>query len=468
MDIDPEAEIDIDLERMSDVDNLMWIVERNPLLKSTITAMTLLEHAPDREAMEQQILKVTIAAPRLRQRVVANPVSIAPPRWEVDPDFHLADHLTWVELEDGHNSIDEALLIVEDLAERPFDKTKPLWQFVIITNFDTGEAAFVSKLHHSIADGIGSIKLMLELFDLEPAPEPTAEENDREAPKAKPKSQSERVRQAITHERGRRASAYRQTVDVLRSLPDSPTEQARVVAETASSMGKALKPSTQPMSPLMSRRSTEVDFRTLAMPVQDLKAAARLAGSKLNAAFVAGVIGAMRIYHDEHATPVAALRMGMPISTRSESDSATSNSFAATRLEVPLTIDDPIELMQHLDQLVTEARNDPSIGLNDAAAGVLSRLPKRLSTGLFEKAMKGIDFSTSNVPGVPFPVFLAGVPVRSQFPFGPLSGSAVNITLLSYLDTAYLGISMDSAAIPDGDVFHNALSTSFGALVDLA
>ncbi len=457
---------DIDLDRMSDVDNLMWIVERNPLLKSTITAMTMLEHAPDRQAVEQQIENVTIAVPRLRQRVVANPVSIAPPRWEVDPGFHLSDHVSWIELEDGHNSIDEALLIVEDLAERPFDKSMPLWQFVFITNLDTGEAAYVSKLHHSIADGLGTIKIALELFDLEPesVPEPSVQP----PPSANPKSQSERVVQAIVHERDRQTASFRQTVDAFRALPDSPADRAKAVSETASSMGKALKPATQPLSPLMSQRSTDLDFRTLTMPVADLKAAAKLAGSKMNAAFVAGVIGAMRIYHDEHATPVPKLRMGMPISTRSEGDAATSNSFAATRIEVPLTIDDPVELMRHLDQLVAEARNDPSLGLNDAAAGVLSRLPKRLSTGLFERTMKGIDFSTSNVPGVPVPVYFAGVPVLRQFPFGPVSGSAVNITLLSYMQDAYLGISIDSAAIPDGDVFHSALSTSFSALVDLA
>ncbi len=457
---------DIDLERMSDVDNLMWIVERNPLLKSTITAMTMLEYAPDRTDMEQRIENVTIAVPRLRQRVVANPVSIAPPRWELDPGFHLADHVTWVELDEGHNSIDEALIIVEDLAEQPFDKTKALWKFVFLTNFDTGEAAFISKLHHSLADGLGSVKLMLELFDLEPEADPRPPEQP--APKAKPKSQSERVVQAIAHERDRGATSLRQTREAVKALPDSPAERAKVVTETAASIGKTLRPANQPLSPLMSRRSAELDFRTLAIPIADLKAAARLAGSRMNAAFVAGVIGAMKIYHDEHATPVDKLRMGMPISTRSDDDSATTNSFAATRIEVPLTIDDPIELMQHLDELVAEAREDPALGLGEAAAGVLSRLPKRLTTGLFEKAMKGIDFSTSNVPGVPIPVYLGGVPVVSQYPFGPVSGSAVNITLLSYIDTAYVGVSIDSAAIPDGDVFHNALSTSFTTLVDLA
>ena len=34
--------------------------------------------------------------PRLRQRVRSNPLSIAPPRWEVDPNFDLSYHLRHV------------------------------------------------------------------------------------------------------------------------------------------------------------------------------------------------------------------------------------------------------------------------------------------------------------------------------------------------------------------------------------
>ncbi len=460
-----EQDTDIDLERMSDVDNLMWIVERNPLLRSTMTAVTMLDEAPNRQVFEEKFTQVTMAIPRLRQRVVANPVSIAPPRWEVDPDFEQDNHVRWVDLEAPHNSIDHVIALAEDIAGTPFDRTRPLWEFALVAGLETGQAAFISKLHHSIADGMGSIQLMLEIFDLEQAPGPKAAPPEITA---NPKSQVERVKNAILHERDRQADAMRQTLEVVRSLPESPTDRVRLVADTAASLSRAIAPSTSPLSPLMANRSSDSDFRTLEIPLDELKAAGKAAGCKLNAAFVAGIIGALRSYHDLHATPVETLRMGMPISTRTDDDSATSNSFAATRIEVPMTIDDPLELMVRIDELVVEARHDPAIALTSAAAGVMSRLPKRALTGLFEKAMKGIDFSASNVPGVPIPVFLTGVPVTGQFPFGPLSGSAVNITLLSYLDTAYIGVNIDQAAIPDGDVFHSELSTSFGAILDLA
>jgi WS/DGAT C-terminal domain len=59
-----------------------------------------------------------------------------------------------------------------------------------------------------------------------------------------------------------------------------------------------------------------------------------------------------------------------------------------------------------------------------------------------------VDFVASDVPGVRVPVFLGGAPVRAQYAFGPTIGSAVNVALLTYVDTCALGIDVDTTAIP--------------------
>ena len=79
-----------------------------------------------------------------------------------------------------------------------------------------------------------------------------------------------------------------------------------------------------------------------------------------------------------------------------------------------------------------------------------------------------VDFVASDVPGVPVPVFLGGAPVRAQYAFGPTIGSAVNVTLLTYVDTCALGIDVDTTAIPDYDVFHEALVAGFDEVLALA
>jgi diacylglycerol O-acyltransferase len=76
---------------------------------------------------------------------------------------------------------------------------------------------------------------------------------------------------------------------------------------------------------------------------------------------------------------------------------------------------------------------------------------------VFGSLLRGIDFVTSNVPGVPIPVFFGGARMEAQFAFGPMAGSAANITLLSYLDEVQIAVNSDPAAVPDSDVFVNCL-----------
>src|SRR3712207_8648031 len=62
-------------QRMSDQDALMWAIEKDPLLRSTITSVSILESSPDRERFEDQLERATRTVPRLRQRVVSAPMS---------------------------------------------------------------------------------------------------------------------------------------------------------------------------------------------------------------------------------------------------------------------------------------------------------------------------------------------------------------------------------------------------------
>ena len=75
---------------------------------------------------------------------------------------------------------------------------------------------------------------------------------------------------------------------------------------------------------------------------------------------------------------------------------------------------------------------------------------------------------TSNVPGPPFPVFASGAHVERMFGFGPLSGSAANITLFSYDGQIQIGINTDRAAVPDPDVFVRCLAEGIDEVMSLA
>ena len=177
---------------------------------------------------------------------------------------------------------------------------------------------------------------------------------------------------------------------------------------------------------------------------------------------MAAVAGGLARYHRRHGAETDALRMSMPINIRvAGGDTVAGNQFVPARFPIPLTIDDPIERMAALRQLVGEQREEPALAITEPIAGVLNRLPLSMTTALFGSLLKGIDIVTSNVPGVPFPVYLCGAAVEANFAFGPMAGAAANITLLSYVDEVHVGINTDPAAVPDPEVFVECIDEGF-------
>jgi diacylglycerol O-acyltransferase len=457
-------------DRMSDADALMWTIEKDPLLRSTITSVAVFDKAFDRHRLVEAVDRATRLVPRLRQRVVSNTFSIAPPRWEVDPNFDLEYHLRWVRAA-GEGSLRDILDLAEPVAMQGFDRARPLWEMVVVDGLEDGRAALVMKLHHAITDGVGGVKLAMNLFDLEEGG------TDRgpmpEAPVAAPMGQLGRVVDAIRHEQRRQAGVARRgwrgvTSAAVSAIADAAGTATRAT-ETLASVGRLLAPATQPLSDVMIGRSLSVRFDVVRIPLADLKAAANGAGGKLNDAFVAGVAGGLRRYHLRHGSSVGELRMTMPINIRNDATAdLAGNQFAPARFAVPLTIDDPVERMTTMRELVATQRGEPALALAEPLAAILYRLPATVSTGVFGAMLRGVDFVTSNVPGVPIPVFLAGARMEAQFAFGPMSGAATNITLLSYLDDVLIGINSDPAAIPDPEVLLGCIEEGFAEVVKSA
>lgn len=421
--------------RMSDSDALMWNIEKDPILRSTITAVAVLDRRPDREALLHRIDRGTRLIPRMRQRVIGNPYSIAPPRWEVDPYFDLRYHVRFLNA-GGDGTLRDVLDIAEPMGMQGFDR------------------AIIQKIHHAITDGVGGMQMVMTMIDLEREPAPTDEEMPP-APEAEHMGPLRRTADAFGHVRRRNLGIARRAGGNL--------------VATAGSVGRLLAPTPTPLSPIMTGRSMSFRFQTLTFPLPDLKAAAKAASGTLNDAFVVAVAGGLRRYHQRHGTDVESLRMTMPINIRTEDTSdVAGNQFVPARFIVPVAIDDVTEHVRAIHELVDQQRHEPANALVEPLAIVLNRLPTTAVTALFGSMIKGSDFTTSNVPGAPIPIYIAGARVESMIPFGPLVGVAVNVTLLSNLDDVHVGINSDMAAVPDPEVLLECLQESFEAVLKQA
>ena len=109
--------------RMSDTDALMWGIEKDPLLRSTIVAVSILDQAPDRDRLVERIERSTRMITRLRQRVVSPPFSVAPPRWVVDPNFDINYHLRFLNAP-GAGTMRDLLDLAAPIGMQGFDRAR--------------------------------------------------------------------------------------------------------------------------------------------------------------------------------------------------------------------------------------------------------------------------------------------------------------------------------------------------------
>ena len=455
---------------LGDADALMWHIDRDPALRSTIVTALVLDRAPAWGDVLARLERGTRLIPRLRQRVVEPPLRVGPPAWSADPDFDLAYHARRVRAPKP-KSFDAVLEVAATAAMGDFDRARPLWELTLVEGLPDGQAALVLKVHHSMSDGVGGMKLLLMLFDLEPDPQdPGPDPEPAVLPSYTPANlltqglewQARRTASTAVSLAGGARSAYQAVrEDTLRTL-----ERA---ARTAGSVARFLAPAPTPMSSVTAPRGLDRRVATLELSLDDLKRAAKSAGGTLNDAFVAGVLGGLRRYHlARGAADLDELRMMMPISIRPDTAGLGGNHFTTARLVVPLAIDDAEERIRELSQRCKRLRAEPAVGLSDQLATILNRLPRRVSTALFGSMLKGADFIASNVPGSPFPLYLCGAEVQQMYAFGPLSGAATNVVLVSYCGTCYIGVNSDPRAIPETDDFADDLRTGFDEVLSLA
>ena len=152
--------------KMSDTEGLMWRLDKDPYLSSTFSNLSLLDQSPDFERLRRRMERASIAIPRLRQKVQSTPANLTPPLWVEDPDFSIDYHVRRIAVP-APGTLQQALDIATLITADPFDRTRPLWQFVVIEGLENGQALLVEKLHHTIADGEGSVQLSLQFFDFE-------------------------------------------------------------------------------------------------------------------------------------------------------------------------------------------------------------------------------------------------------------------------------------------------------------
>jgi len=449
---------------MNAQDAFLWNMEEEPVLRSTTAAVTLLDGPPDRALLEARLRQAAADIPRLRQRVVPLPQWVGNPVWVRDDDFDLAFHLRHVRAA-GSGQLEEVFALAEIAAMAGFDRDRPLWEFCVVEGLEGGRAALIQKLHHAVTDGVGGMLLMERVYDRDEAPRPRAQVP--ELPKEPEPGELGLVIEAL----GRRLREGPALAAERLALAGRAGRHPLAALRTAIEMVPGLLPPREPHSPIARQRSSRCRFHGLDLEEEALRRAAHSQGASLNDAFLAALCGGWRLWHALHGESVAELRATIPVDLRGGSGpkaAVVGNQLATARLDLPAGQPDPALRMRDIRQRVLRERERPLGETLQLLAFITNQLPRAPRRALLASFSGGCDLVASCVPGLPFPLFVAGAKVERLYTFGPSSGTACNATLFSTQESASIALNVDPAAIPDHEVLAECMSRGLDEVLKLA
>ena len=454
---------------MTPFEALMWRVEADPRLRSTMTVVYLLDRAPDWDRLVAAHEWASRLIPRVRQRVVEPTLGLGMPTWVTDDQFDLAFHVRRVRLPEP-GTVRQLLDLVAGDAMASFDRSRPPWRASIVEGLDDGRTAYVLKLHHSITDGQGGTQLvgLLHSRKRDPSPDkPFPDLPDVEHAS----SMGVLLEQVAGGIRSAPGGVLRRTAGALstaRETLEHPFDGLAGSTRFARSLQRILAPPPAPPSPLLAQRSRSWRFDALDVPMAELKAAGKAAGGSLNDAYIAALLGGFRRYHERLGEPIEELAMAMPISLRRGDHPMGGNRFAGARFAAPVGEPDPAERIRLVHDFVVTAREEPALDVFGLLAPALNRLPMPLVARAYATQTTKLDLQASNVAGLPYEAYIAGARIERMLPFGPLPGCAVMATLLSYAGTCCIGLNTDPAAVTDPAAFMACLEEGVEEVVGLA
>ena len=444
-------------ETMSSSDALIWHIEKDPLLRSTVMSVWFLERPPSHERMQATVDRMATQLPRLRQRVVDDRPR---PRWANVEHFEVADHYRYEHL-DGKADADDILDRAQEWVREPFDRSRPLWQLGVFSGLADGRAALVLKVHHSMADGVGLMLMLAALADLEPNPQ------HRPAVADIVSLQSERHSRRTT--RGALRDAFAGLARRAPTIVRHPVGFARSLARSAGSIARLVMPTRTPMSSVMTGRSNELCLDVKALPFSTLRCAAKQVDGSLNDAFISLVLDTIERYHQRHGAPCEQIRIHMPINIRNEATAdRAGNQFVPARIVMRVGGEATEGRLRRVSKHLSAVRQEPALPWVNTVSAAIQRLGVPISRRIIGAMMKGVDVLASNVAGPPCPLYLAGVHVEEFYAFGPPAGAALNITLFSYDNMVHLGVTTVAAAVESRGQFMACLDEAIADMEVLA
>ena len=446
----------VDGRRLGGMSAATWrAAVHSPLLRSAMTDVFVLDEAPDPDALRVRMEGITRQFPALRSRIIDSPSQFGSPRLVPDPAFDLSLHLAHY-LMPAPGSWQQVLQHVRRHSLTDLDRDRALWRATLIDGLHDARSAVILVVHHAICDGQGLVKIIAGLLDHDHTDTDPA--TGVQVPAGSSQSKSSFRSPGADHVRhGRAAQAHESMSKHARKVIASRSRAAGML-RLAGSTRQLGQIHSAPLSTLLTGRSATYAARTLDLVFPSLRAVAKQHGGSINDAFLTGLSGGIRHYHEASGSPAGKLRINVPVSFRRETDRVDDNTQAIARIVLDASEANDDIRFAAAQRAMAAARREPLLPHMDLVAEASKLLPIDAIVAM----SRGSDLTASNVPGPPMSVRLGGSRVERIYPVVATMGAAANITLLSYAGRwCSIGVTVDEAAVEQPDLFVECLAQGF-------
>nr|XP_061810409.1 putative diacyglycerol O-acyltransferase Mb3154c [Nerophis lumbriciformis] len=443
-------------QRLTPVDR-SWLRMDETANRMIITGMMFFEAPIGLEEFGHLLEERLATIPLFRRCIVLDRRGSA--HWQDDPAFNIGNHLQQLELE---TPADKATLeqAVGRLMSEPFDEAHPPWAFRLVPF--KGGTVVLSRLHHSLGDGVALMLVLLSMTELEaPVAGQPAVENPLGSilcgnAEADPDGLevAHRIVPEVMNLMSRRSDAGPGGSKLGLGL--------KVLSSLTSLTFRSADPQTRFKGPLTTDKraawSNSIDLA-------EVRAIKAHLGGTLNDLLLTAMTGALRRYLIAQGEPVEGLdfRATVPVSIRKLKDlKALGNRFGLIFLALPVGIADPAERLAELQRRTTALKGSVEAGVVYGFLHAMGRSPRwvhQLVLKIF--GMKATAVVT-NVPGPRQQLYLCGQPINDMLFWVPQAGRlGLGISIASYNGQVRLGVTTDASLVPEPieivNAFHDEL-----------
>jgi WS/DGAT/MGAT family acyltransferase len=403
------------------------------------------------------------------------------PSWERDKRFDIAAHVRRERLP-APGGRRELLEWAGEFYSERLDRTRPLWEMVVLEGLEDGRWALATKTHHCMVDGVGSVDIGHLMLDTEPLPATNgaAHSPDRGAgaDQAAGRTRAGLIAvpmriAALPFRLGQGAvGGVRRGLGLVRH-----PGQVRDVARRSLAMGEVLlrdelvpAPHTSLNEAIGGKRRLEL----LEVPLERVKEIKRELGGTVNDVVLAAATGGLRrlLLERGEEPPESGVRAMVPMNVRAADEhTARGNRISSLFVNLPVSISDPLEryraTVHEAEILKSGHQAEGSSAIINLAAHAPPALHTFLARSLF--ATRLFNITITNVPGPQVPLYAFGSRLEEIWPLVPLAAEhAVGLAVLSYDGRMFFCLNADHATVPDAAEVMGGIEDSIVELADFA